>query len=173
MENVSETGRTVLFVSHNLGAINQLCGRCLLLDRGNLIADDITENVVSIYTKERIRNSELIDTKWEREGTGKVRIRSVILSDESSNTCNTFFMGQSIRLRLSGDAIAGDLGFNLAIQVVTVTEIPVLYMYDQFKTFVTSSKKKIFDRVGYTEITLDAGALFFTCLDWPSRLGGV
>ena len=36
MRSVSNAGRTVLFVSHNMGAIHQLCDRCALLDQGQL-----------------------------------------------------------------------------------------------------------------------------------------
>src|ERR1044072_159622 len=38
MQDVSTGGRTVLFVSHNLGAISRLCNRCILLESGQLIA---------------------------------------------------------------------------------------------------------------------------------------
>jgi lipopolysaccharide transport system ATP-binding protein len=49
MQDVSTGGRTVLFVSHNLGAINRLCNRCLLLDGGQLIASGPTAGVVQNY----------------------------------------------------------------------------------------------------------------------------
>ena len=49
MQDVSTGGRTVLFVSHNLGAINRLCNRCLLLEGGKLIASGPTASVVQSY----------------------------------------------------------------------------------------------------------------------------
>lgn len=49
MQDVSTGGRTVLFVSHNLGAITRLCNRCLLLDGGRLIASGETSKVVQMY----------------------------------------------------------------------------------------------------------------------------
>ena len=36
------SGRTVLFVSHNMGAVTTLCDRAILLDRGRLVADGAT-----------------------------------------------------------------------------------------------------------------------------------
>src|ERR1043166_368889 len=39
MEDLSRTGRTILFVSHNMGAIDQLCGRVIWLDGGTVIDD--------------------------------------------------------------------------------------------------------------------------------------
>jgi lipopolysaccharide transport system ATP-binding protein len=51
MEEVSKSGRTVLFVSHNMGAIQQLTKRCLLLNEGNLILDGNTMNTIEAYMK--------------------------------------------------------------------------------------------------------------------------
>lgn len=39
MNDVSKAGRTVLFVSHNMGAVGQLCNRIVWLDRGRLVLD--------------------------------------------------------------------------------------------------------------------------------------
>ena len=43
------TGRTVLFVSHNIGAIRTLCSRCLLLDGGRLVLDGPADTVIEKY----------------------------------------------------------------------------------------------------------------------------
>ncbi|MDB5222997.1 MAG: transporter related [Chitinophagaceae bacterium] len=50
MEDVSKNqGRTVLFVSHNLGVINTLCNRAVLLKNGSLISNDTPDKVISEY----------------------------------------------------------------------------------------------------------------------------
>jgi len=49
MGSVAEEGRTVLFVSHNMGAITQLCERALLLDEGRLKHDGPSADVVEAY----------------------------------------------------------------------------------------------------------------------------
>lgn len=50
MQEISRgQGRTILFVSHNMGAIRSFCERCILLDRGTLRADDVTDNVLPLY----------------------------------------------------------------------------------------------------------------------------
>jgi lipopolysaccharide transport system ATP-binding protein len=46
MEQVGKEGRTVLFVSHNMGAIQGLCGRAVLLEGGKIIAEGITRDVI-------------------------------------------------------------------------------------------------------------------------------
>jgi lipopolysaccharide transport system ATP-binding protein len=49
MQDVSTGGRTVLFVSHNLGAISRLCDRCILLEGGRLVESGPTADVVQSY----------------------------------------------------------------------------------------------------------------------------
>lgn len=50
MENVSSReGRTVLFVSHNMGAISSLCSKSIYLKDGNINKFDVTESVIPLY----------------------------------------------------------------------------------------------------------------------------
>ena len=49
MEEVSKEGRTVLFVSHNMGAVRSLCTRCLLLENGILVKDGDVDQVINYY----------------------------------------------------------------------------------------------------------------------------
>ncbi len=51
MQSVAHEGRTVLFVSHNMSAINQLCPRAILLRDGRVIADGATEDVIADYLR--------------------------------------------------------------------------------------------------------------------------
>lgn len=49
MGDVARQGRTVLFVSHNMDAVQRLCTRTLMLERGRVVAEGLTESVVSRY----------------------------------------------------------------------------------------------------------------------------
>ena len=61
MDEVSKSGRTVLFVSHNLGAVRQLCSRAILLEHGNLELDSTVENVIAQYLSKNIGNEKHYD----------------------------------------------------------------------------------------------------------------
>ena len=56
MKDVAGDGRTVLFVSHNLGAVSDLCSRSIYLQRGAVIADDSSEIVVRKYFQDASTN---------------------------------------------------------------------------------------------------------------------
>ncbi len=49
MEQVAKTGRTVLLVSHNMGAIRGLCQRALMIEAGQLVADGPPDEVINKY----------------------------------------------------------------------------------------------------------------------------
>jgi lipopolysaccharide transport system ATP-binding protein len=65
MQDISQgQGRTVLFVSHSIDAIQRLCSKCILLDRGRLVAYDNTAKIVPLYLAddfERAAPGEWID----------------------------------------------------------------------------------------------------------------
>ena len=49
MEDVSNSGRTILFVSHNLDAVEKLCKTSILLSKGNLIDHGPSSEIIGIY----------------------------------------------------------------------------------------------------------------------------
>jgi hypothetical protein len=80
MGDVARGGRTILFVSHNLDAVRALCPRALLLDKGRVIEDAPTPEILRRYlaTTQLELPGEWIDlTHAHREGTGVSWIRAV------------------------------------------------------------------------------------------------
>jgi lipopolysaccharide transport system ATP-binding protein len=77
MDDVAHEGRTVLFVSHNMTAINQLCPRAILLDEGLVALDDATHKVVPEYL--RAASEGRPERVWTEGGPGDdiVRLRAV------------------------------------------------------------------------------------------------
>ncbi|GGH15376.1 ABC transporter ATP-binding protein [Mucilaginibacter phyllosphaerae] len=66
MNDVSKgEGRTVLFVSHNLGSIRQLCSSAMLLSNGNLLTSGPVEDTLSQYLKSSITNGSLDNYKYQ------------------------------------------------------------------------------------------------------------
>ena len=78
MEHFSQSGRTVLFVSHNLGLIRNICQKAILLKSGVLDTFSNVENCIKKYTKEnRISLEKSAD---ERIGLHNIRINNVIIN---------------------------------------------------------------------------------------------
>jgi len=78
MGDVAKEGRTVLFVSHNMAAVRNLCSRALLLKEGQIRSSGIVEDVVqeyltNIYGSEQT-NHMLLAERRDRSGSGNVRV---------------------------------------------------------------------------------------------------
>ncbi|GAB3927636.1 ABC transporter ATP-binding protein [Mucilaginibacter myungsuensis] len=58
-------GRTVLFVSHNMGSIRQLCKNAILLNNGQLLTHASVDETLSLYLKSNIANGSLKDYKHQ------------------------------------------------------------------------------------------------------------
>lgn len=102
MEDVSKgQGRTVLFVSHNMGAINQLCSKAIYLQKGQLESLDLTENIISRYLNEV--NKELYAFRELTEKSNKkAQFRFVgIKKHNLENYTSQFSIGDDIEFVFS------------------------------------------------------------------------
>lgn len=89
MSEVADEGRTVLFVSHNLAAITQLCKRGIWLDHGKVRLDDMAGKVVETYVGEQVQH--YAERTWSYPGAapGDDRIRLLgarVVQDEVSTS---------------------------------------------------------------------------------------
>jgi lipopolysaccharide transport system ATP-binding protein len=84
MESLGDSGRTIVFVSHNLRGVLQLCDRAILLDGGRVVASGPTPEVVSRYEEQATGTGS--EMRWEDEETAPandfVRLQSVRVVDE-------------------------------------------------------------------------------------------
>lgn len=110
MEDVSsKEGRTVILVSHQMTAIQNLCTRCILMDRGQLIMEGETKDVVNAYMSKgaELAASGLTD-RPDRAGKGDVRVTSIDLRDESGETISEAIAGNNVILSLGYSVKEGE-----------------------------------------------------------------
>lgn len=86
MKNVASEGRTVLFVSHNMSAVQRLCSRVLLLNQGRITAEGTPIAMVQHYLDSSMQESgpnQWIDVSaLDRIGTGQVRVTAIKYSSD-------------------------------------------------------------------------------------------
>ncbi|MFO7890241.1 MAG: ABC transporter ATP-binding protein [bacterium] len=140
MEDVTAAGRTILFVSHNMQAIKNLCERCMLIDDGCIISSGRTNEVLKDYYKalkmNKIENIHSLRNSKNRRGLGHVRFNKVEILDNKGKKTNRFKMNDNVH-------------FNLGYYVNDSVE--ELYVVIQLKSentgeMVTSVKHKIIDK---------------------------
>jgi len=131
MRAVAGSGRTVLFVSHNMPSVTTLCDRAILLDSGRVVADGVVEDVVHSY----LRVGEVVDgviPDTDRVvGTKEILFRRVGLLDMDGNRVGETLFGQPVRVRLAFEVLepVRDAAFEVGIsdaggtRIVTATTL--------------------------------------------------
>jgi lipopolysaccharide transport system ATP-binding protein len=129
MEHLSGTGRTVIFVSHNMQAINQLCDRALWLEGGKVFEDGEPSEVVTHYLHSAHGSGSRISWADDESAPGDdlTRLLSVRAINEEGNTIDTIDVrrpvGVEIRFRVLREGLPvfakikvhdrqGDIAFN-------------------------------------------------------------
>ncbi|MEW6077782.1 MAG: ABC transporter ATP-binding protein [Thermodesulfobacteriota bacterium] len=169
MGAVATEGRTVLFVSHNMGAVQQLCKRCFLFKSGSLSVVGESNDVIEKYIRDASNQDSNLPERWVRSGSGRVRIRSIELLNDQNHECKTFFMGQNVRVKISGNSAEPNLSFTVGLQIVTQTEISVIYAYDQFKEFQTTDENIFSFQANIPNVQLMPGLYYLNI--WIGRSG--
>ena len=98
-----DEGRTVLYVSHNMNTIRQLCDRCVVLDHGKVVFDGEPERAIAAYMDQCLGENEVdmdLETKSHQSpkfDTG-LRMTRLLLEDKVTPV---FEQGEALRLRLA------------------------------------------------------------------------
>jgi lipopolysaccharide transport system ATP-binding protein len=127
MESLSHTNHTVLFVSHNMGAIRQLCPRSIVIDRGHVVHDGTTSDALRVYN-DLLRNMT-VDSETNlpdrlNRCTGSVRFTSVRVENAAGDREWDFRTGDTIRMKFAYEVFepVSDLWFHFSLQTSTHTE---------------------------------------------------
>jgi len=103
MDELRMGGRTVLFVSHNMSAIENLCPRAIWIEGGEIREDsqtkDVIRNYLSMFADGQLSSHDL--TKIEsRGGNGMVRYTGIEFLDADGHRCHLVRGGEPLRVRL-------------------------------------------------------------------------
>ena len=126
MGDVAKRGRTVLFVSHNMAAVKQLCKNGILLVNGQITCIDNMTTVVDEYilTTQNLNNKNLIDLTNYKNPFGANEL--VVLSVELLNSINQGFMiswDEPLRLRIRIKVLQKVSSVSFAFGVTTIENL--------------------------------------------------
>lgn len=83
MKEVAMGGRTILFVSHNMAAIQNLCSTAIYLKQGQMVTQGDTPGVISTYLSDAGSIASVdLSLRQDRQGNGAVRFTGFDLADE-------------------------------------------------------------------------------------------
>jgi lipopolysaccharide transport system ATP-binding protein len=101
MSEVSKTGRTVIFVSHDMSSVSSLCNKGILMSGGNIVSQGPAEDIISQYINDA--GTEMTNRFWEendRLGDDTVSLISIRLIDEFSKTAQVILLGKKFGIEI-------------------------------------------------------------------------
>jgi lipopolysaccharide transport system ATP-binding protein len=134
MGEVAHEGRTVLFVSHNMAAITQLCSKTMLVENGKIQTYGTTDEIVRKYltiSDTKQCKVDLINCQ-PRCGTGEVVFESARLQNILNDCCRDFSIGDEICIvfRIKACNYYVNKKIKLAVQLRSSDGLPLCNMID-------------------------------------------
>jgi lipopolysaccharide transport system ATP-binding protein len=120
MQSVNDSGRTVLFVSHNLTAVSKLCSRCILLSGGRLIADGSTAEVLNEYVSAVSSNRKPSREYPLPDGLFEARIRRVSVIGANGKIESITELTEKFSIEIDYELATPVEGLSVGLQVIFV-----------------------------------------------------
>jgi len=127
MTEVAREGRTVLFVSHNTGAIAELCTRAVLLDRGQKITEGAVGDVLLDYA--RLAGPEGSEVDLDDDPSLPASMLSATVRDIDGHPTTTFDLGDAVEIRIRYRIREPTRGLQLALNW-SRNVVDVLHTFD-------------------------------------------
>jgi lipopolysaccharide transport system ATP-binding protein len=96
-------GRTVLFVSHNMAAVQQLCSRAILLRGGRIVGDGKAGEIVELYMSRGVSDGTSLRDRKDRVTTGDARVVEFKLCDEQGAQIDSASLGDRLRFVMTAE----------------------------------------------------------------------
>lgn len=125
MGEIAVSGRTIVFVSHNLASIAALCDRGILLEQGKAVQDGRIEEVVNHYVASiQTLAGEQLENRQDREGNAQLRVTHVSIGTPDGGPART---GSGARLVLAYESEIDAASVTISIAVEGPLGEPVFY----------------------------------------------
>lgn len=133
MEDVARDGRTVLFVSHNMAAVENLCTRAVVLDRGRVQYVGTQTEAVQEYLKAPATAALSLRERIDRGGSGEVRIVGIEMRDPEGVPMDVASSGRDVDFYLHYEAAPGFTAPDVlaSLQLRTQFDVPVFLQHNR------------------------------------------
>jgi lipopolysaccharide transport system ATP-binding protein len=133
MKDVSSEGRTVLFVSHNILAIKNICDRGLLLKNGNLISDNTIDGVIADYVSSdnQFGFNDLLNPNLATYNTGEGHIKRISLITEKNSGTDILYE-EAIKLKVDFELYQHIDDFIVDVRILTKEGNTIAYAMPKY-----------------------------------------
>jgi lipopolysaccharide transport system ATP-binding protein len=118
MQGVASEGRTVLFVSHNLGAVSRLTERCILLNAGNLMKIGETSDVIEAYSASTV--AQFNEYTQQSDPNKAMNLRKVAVLDSEGKVSSEILYHESYKILIEYEVNHPTVGGSVGVGIFTV-----------------------------------------------------
>ena len=145
IQSTLQDGKTVLFVSHAMSSVRQLCTNGIMLDHGKIVAQGKVDDIIEAYTLESdnkiaTQNKSDAEPTWKNGGSytdDTFQPEEVFITDKNGNVVTDILSnGKAYELHVIGNLRTEDPLFNLGYAIWDETGRDMMYM-----TFTTDKRK--------------------------------
>jgi len=120
MKDVRTEGRTVLFVSHNMTAVNNLCARSVLLEKGKIIADGPSADVTRTYLgMSQVRTQSHWRFSDPTDGRKRAYFREAFILDANNESRDAYELTQDFQIGLRYRLTEPIRGLTVGLQIIS------------------------------------------------------
>ena len=135
MGEVAKSGRTILFVSHDMAAVENLCKRTIILKDGHIVCVDDARAAVTTYLNQELSSlaSTFLEDQSYRTGNGRIRLTSFHVEDKAGNRLGVARSGQDIVLVFGFACTDGNVlgnvtvGFGIHLDSINTKALAIHY----------------------------------------------
>lgn len=129
---VAQSGRTILFVSHNMAAVQSLCNKGVVLNEGRLVFAGDVDAAIDHYLQGQETEEQGLGHRSDRKGNGRARVTKVELRTLEGRSVDTLRTGQTIDVCLEVENNTGEPLRNLHVDfsVKNQFDVPIFKQHN-------------------------------------------
>jgi lipopolysaccharide transport system ATP-binding protein len=154
MSDVADGGRTVLFVSHNMAAVQRLCDRSIVLSKGKKIFDGGTNKAIDQYLADtRQTFAKPLPERTDRAGTGDCIATSLTFLDQHGHEITEIASGTPTTVRVGYKCREGKTINNASVNVSILREDRVCSV---LSSVAVRDKPMVFSGEGFVDLIVES-----------------
>ncbi len=127
MEDVSaKEGRTVLFVSHNMAAINKLCNKAILIEKGCVVQKGSADEIVTLYiSSDKAKQSAEIVHKAMPDA--RIALERVWVTDQAGETAYDHDLTKPFNINIAFRVRKNTYDVDIGVYVTNIRDVPIFF----------------------------------------------
>jgi len=164
MKDVSEEGRTVLFVSHNMAAVKGLCKRSIVLKNGSIVFDGSVASGIAFYLTglSADTNKGKIENRHRTINTGRAFFREIKLTNSEFENGNSIYFNKNIKLNCKLEFLKETEKVLFDARFISSDGIEILHTMNIYEGDYVNIRKGFIDVNVEIENRLQPGKYFIT-----------